>query len=433
MDRGMYEEAILSFDKIIEIESENPNALLGLARSYQGLNYQTDAEKAYSMVLELDQSNASAWIDLAELYISQGKLSEARELLQAATKAITDPEVTELYDQTAVDEPVFSHASGSYDDYFVLTIENLRPDQAVYYTTDGSQPDTMSNRYEDGIVISNPQTQIRAFAINAFGYQSNVSASEFEITVPAVRIEPEWEDQELYQALCAALHVDEGELYNYHLAQLRRLYIIGYNQNSQSTISAQFYSNRVEVDNGTYHTPYGNVRSLNLLSYCKYLESLNISFQSGIDLDGIRGLSELTDLSLLHTEIHDISVLSSLTSLERLSLGWNEIEDISPIGALTKLQSLGLWDNNITDISALSNLKELYYLDVSNNAIVDISVVKNMPYLTELWIYNNRISDLDPVLGLTQLDVLMLRDNPIGDYEVLQSQAYRYKRIDTIG
>lgn len=57
-----------------------------------------------------------------------------------------------------LDEPVFSHESGFYDEAFTLTLE-ANKGETIYYTLDGSEPTEESLVYEDGIVIEDISDQ----------------------------------------------------------------------------------------------------------------------------------------------------------------------------------------------------------------------------------------------------------------------------------
>lgn len=58
----------------------------------------------------------------------------------------------------SLEEPVFSHESGFYEDDFILTIE-ANKDETIYYTLDGSEPTEESSVYKDGILIKNISDQ----------------------------------------------------------------------------------------------------------------------------------------------------------------------------------------------------------------------------------------------------------------------------------
>ena len=64
----------------------------------------------------------------------------------------------EILPVRSLEEPVFSHESGFYDDAFTLTIE-AEEGQTIYYTLDGSKPTKESLVYTDGIYIENISDQ----------------------------------------------------------------------------------------------------------------------------------------------------------------------------------------------------------------------------------------------------------------------------------
>lgn len=58
----------------------------------------------------------------------------------------------------SLEEPVFSHESGFYEEDFILKIE-ANKDETIYYTLDGSEPTEESSVYKDGILIKNISDQ----------------------------------------------------------------------------------------------------------------------------------------------------------------------------------------------------------------------------------------------------------------------------------
>jgi len=71
--------------------------------------------------------------------------------------------------------PSFSVPGGNYLTAFDLEITCDTPDAAIYYTTDGSDPDQSSNLYSGAINI-NTSTEVKAMAV-AVGYGSSFTAS----------------------------------------------------------------------------------------------------------------------------------------------------------------------------------------------------------------------------------------------------------------
>ena len=429
-ERGDYQEAILTYDKAAQIDEDNPEILMGLGLAYADGQYYQKAEETYQEVLNLDGSNAEACLELAQVYLSQGKLDECKTLLEAMSAKIQNEEINNMYAQTRVAAPEFSLTSGAYDQYQLLEITSMPANSVVYYTLNGEEPTRQNNIFSEGIVISNPETTFRAKAYNNLGYSSETVTLDLKITVPVEKVIIE--DSGMRYILEEYLGVNyRSDIYNYQLAQIRELYVVGeeYWYSQDELAGAHFDEEYVNLNNDKFYTN-GEVTDLTVLKYCPFLKSLNIVFEPELSLAGIENLTSLESLSLQHNHLVDITPLSTLTGLKQLSLGWNDISDITPLSGLNNLQTLGLWGNDISDISALAEMESLYYLDISDNVVSDISVVSGMPHLSELWMYENEITDLSPVNSLTELQVLMVRNNPISNYGNVKERAYDLKRLD---
>ena len=123
----------------------------------------------------------------------------------------------------------------------------------------------------------------------------------------------------------------------------------------------------------------------------------------------------LTELTISHQAIVDLTGLEHAINLQRLSFRVNQISDLSPLSGLTNLEVLHLSDNEICDLSPLSGLTSLRELDVHHNRISDLSPLSGLTNLQWLVLYNNQVSDLSPLLGLTSLTFLELRENPLNE------------------
>lgn len=71
-----YEDAVVAFQCVIDLEDQNVDAWLGLAHAYTGMaemsageekvNYTRESARAYQAVVEIDGQNTDAWQGLAE-------------------------------------------------------------------------------------------------------------------------------------------------------------------------------------------------------------------------------------------------------------------------------------------------------------------------------------------------------------------------------
>jgi hypothetical protein len=79
--------------------------------------------------------------------------------------------------------PTFSHASGIYSNPFSLTLSHVISGVKIYYTLDGSHPDTTSNLYTSPILIDSNRV-VRAIAYQSGRPQSKIATRSYFISVP---------------------------------------------------------------------------------------------------------------------------------------------------------------------------------------------------------------------------------------------------------
>ncbi|KAI4453925.1 colossin-b-related [Holotrichia oblita] len=156
--------------------------------------------------------------------------------------------------------------------------------------------------------------------------------------------------------------------------------------------------------------------------YSIELAKLDLSekYLTNPDIDSLKYMVNLTELSLFNNQISDISVLQNLTSLESLDLSFNPISDIKALQGLTNLRTLNLRCTRISDISILINLWCLESLDLSFNRISEISALRDSFNLKSLNLNLNEVSDISPLLDLRDLKNLYLGGNQITDISALQ-------------
>jgi hypothetical protein len=100
------------------------------------------------------------------------------------------PIITTVYVVTLpTAEPVFSPAAGTYSAPQSVTITDATPGATIYYTTNGTAPNTNSTRYTGAIPVSATET-LKAIAA-APGYSTSpVTTAKYTLTGAAVRAKP---------------------------------------------------------------------------------------------------------------------------------------------------------------------------------------------------------------------------------------------------
>lgn len=327
-----------------------------------------------------------------------------------------------------MEAPVFNLTSGTYEEYQLLQITNVYGNASVHYTTDGTEPNADSPVYTDGIVLSYPENIIRAKAIGALGYESEEVQLNISISRPVERIELDTSDTLYWIASNIFRKSWNSSIYNYELAQIRSLYILGDYYMDVVPLEATFHDGYYDMYDSRY-SDYGE-HTLDFVEYTPFIKTLAVEYQQELDLSPLAQLEYIENLSLLNDGITDITALEGLTSLKQLALGWNRISDVSALNGLTSLESLGLWNNQISDLSMLSSLTGLRYFDVSGNRVSQIECMAQMPELTEVWINHNQIQDLSPLDACPKLMVLMQAGNPVTETGTLKERTGQFYKND---
>lgn len=88
LSEGNYEEAIIAFTAVIEIDPKQAPAYVGRGNAYIGLGETeenlTAAQADYEQAVELEETNVDAYLGLADVYIRKGDYVKALEVLKDA-------------------------------------------------------------------------------------------------------------------------------------------------------------------------------------------------------------------------------------------------------------------------------------------------------------------------------------------------------------
>lgn len=429
---GEYEMALASYQKALEVNAENTAALHGQALCNSALGYTEEAIADYEKLAAAVPEDAEIQLERVNAMIVAGDLEEAKTTLEGLLSTFDNEKMDQLYQQMTVAAPQADLQSGTYDSYQLLNMTSENTNAAIYYTTDGTEPHSGSRVYTEHLVISAPSTVLKAKCINYLGYESEVIELDYTITVPVERIMNR-DYSSFGNAVKEALNRGYSQpIYNYEVAQITSLYIVGDGYYS-SPDATTFYRN--SFNPGNYASNYSDRGDgdLSKLKYLPFLETLVVCWQNNVSLQPVSELQYLKNLSLLNNNISDISPLSKLSGLEKLALGWNNIQDISALQGMENLVSLGLWNNQIKDISAVSQLTELQYLDIANNQVASLDAVSQLHNLQEFWANGNQITSLSPLDPDGVLRVLMISDNPLEDYETWKDAHPHLVRTDILG
>lgn len=113
-----------------------------------------------------------------------------------------------------------------------------------------------------------------------------------------------------------------------------------------------------------------------------------------IDFSPLIGLKELVELSIVQTNVKDISPLSKLTSLRKLRISnCPGITDLKPLSGIRSLESLTLNCSQINGITPLSELPNLTSLDLDSCNKVKLSELSKLKPLVHLSLPPIKFSD----------------------------------------
>lgn len=175
-------EAVLAFEKAIQIDPESVEARMGASEAHIAAKGWAKAERLLKEVIKLDEKHKEAYNQLLEALIAQEKADEANALLL---------ELEEKNIRVAAgvkpEPPEADLESGAYEQE--ETVQLSAGAGSIYYTTDGTAPTKDSLQYSDGIILQEGDNVIRAVAVMENGIYSEVREWTYTYT-PSLTIIP---------------------------------------------------------------------------------------------------------------------------------------------------------------------------------------------------------------------------------------------------
>ena len=367
-----YEQAIIAFDKVLEIDPMNVEAYLGKAKA----------------LLEMDEN------EKAHTLLKEGYSKTGSELIFEMLKSINPTEIFsgDSSDDSQPEENVtIEHIKYVYQDPMCLAIEKTLTD------------------YLKGVPITDTTNFDKVTSLTILGNDVYVCCNEH---VGAGRVEGGYSFG--HDSISYSLVVGDSE---------EPIARESWNGSLTDISFVQFMTNLKHLDINIEP----NLKDLSPLSNSK-LQSITVSYCAVEDLTPLSNLRQLNALNLYNNRISDVSAIANCTELVFLQLGHNEISNISMLSEMTKLESFGASQNNIIDMSVVHNFKELEYLGLSDNSISDISAISNCLHLIRLDLHDNNISDISVLSRLVELDELYLGKNNIFDISAL----YKLKNLKSL-
>ena len=179
LERQEYRQASSAFQRAIGKNKERPEAYTGLSRVYLAQNDPDAAESVFLDAIEEQAGNSDLYGACIDFYIDTKQQMEIPGLLDEATD-----QVREALSEYIIDVPEFSlDAKETYEEVQQLTL-TAGKGLTIYYTVDGSDPDTGSTKYTEPIQLDEGKTTVTAIAVNKNGIPSMPEAKEYVIELP---------------------------------------------------------------------------------------------------------------------------------------------------------------------------------------------------------------------------------------------------------
>lgn len=179
LERQEYSEASSAFQRAIGKNKERPEAYTGLSRVYLAQNDPDAAESVFLDAIGEQTGNSDLYGACIDFYIDTDQQMEIPGLLDEATD-----QVREVLSEYIIEEPQFSlDAKETYEEVQQLTL-TAGKGLTIYYTVDGSDPDTGSTKYTEPIQLDEGKTTVTAIAVNKKGIPSMPEAKEYVIELP---------------------------------------------------------------------------------------------------------------------------------------------------------------------------------------------------------------------------------------------------------
>lgn len=177
-----YDEAIACLEGAY---AEHPDVaeLLFLEADYYYL--QKDNASALTRLMKIIEDGSFPYEDVEEaydkvitIYANQGQYAQINELLRNCT----DSRIVNMFQSYMAMEPEFSYVEGTYAEVIPLKLSS-NTSGTIYYTMDGSKPDTDSMVYTAPLFLETGEYTISAFFVNDYGIESEIVSKKYVINL----------------------------------------------------------------------------------------------------------------------------------------------------------------------------------------------------------------------------------------------------------
>ncbi len=344
-----YEQAVLAFDAVIEIEPKHLPAYMGKANTYVAMEDIENAVSTMSKAAKIARDEYDATgkkldkVDkmyelYAQILAGDGQFERAIRVLNEAKEWLQDDDLSKMLEELVG-----------------KTVEMNVPDAKITFTDSVLEKDIRK-------IINKPAGDIM---ISDVWY------------VEEVKI---WGD----------FVGDEADVKSY--------YSSGFTSSDKTKHTT---TQTIRTLDDLYY--FRNLKKLTV----NYHVGVDISILKNKD-----NFPNLRMISLIGDGLNDISAISTLTFLTDVSLTYNNITDFTPISALTRLSSLSISSNKgMHSTEKLTNLIYLKSLSLSGVDDVNMEAVASLPNLKTLHLSSGDYSKLAGCKNLNYIEISVDESN----------------------
>lgn len=179
-----YESALVHLQNALDAGGDFEDIKLQMASCYQALG---DEDAYVEGLFELigyeqvsDETLENAYMQLIAFYDEKKQYEQINILLQSCPENV----IREKYAQYMADMPEFNYKEGSYNSVIPLKILSNTSGH-IYYTMDGSNPDSGSEEYLSPIFLETGDYEVTAVFVNDYGIQSPYAKAVYHVDVSA--------------------------------------------------------------------------------------------------------------------------------------------------------------------------------------------------------------------------------------------------------
>ena len=204
--REEFELAEKYFQKAVHKHKERVEAYNGLSDMYLEQNDFDKAEAVYLDAISTQKDNVNLYRALIDFYINTDQEHLVAVLLDKCNNENVHKQLEPFYSAA----PKFDlDPDKIYDNIQVLKLTTTA--EAIYYTTDGTEPTVKSEKYHSPIKLEEGVTEVQAISVNKKGIPSLVVSKTYTIKFPvadAPSVTPSTGQYDSYQMI--TIDVPEG-------------------------------------------------------------------------------------------------------------------------------------------------------------------------------------------------------------------------------